>query len=585
MHKRKRDWSIKVYKYGIMTNQGLPDSWFMEHVNWVKTWNALIDKFKILGEDYQSIFNVDIHIKTLREEIKALTEKKQKLFEAIKKERIKLKSMKKDSSAFRQEIKEISSLLFIKRGDLKNLKDSFGEANKEKIKEHKNKTLSLVSKLIEDSGMYWTHKDYFKECWWEAIKKSHKGIPLYKNILKKDICLVHRYTGGGASLSTIFKPNKRFWIEPVEWDKVDTNIPQRQWKKLVRTKAHICFCGEEKIFSCVLHRQIPENSIVKQVRVLMRRFGQNMRTPIKRTSKTTKWEMNIFVEIPPEAEERRTGIAEKGKMVLELGWRKLGDLLRIGVYKDESGKYRQIIFPEKIASSIQKSQELQQKKDEELNKLRKLMKGKINIQSGISKYFEAAEIIEDNKLKGKIKIGLDRWKWYSYLINNAHHKASGYRKIWYYELAHEFFRNNNTVIIKEMDLKKLSQPKKDGEQGKIITDAQRLAQKYRALAAIGEFKGIIKAVACKYNAEVIEVPGENTTLQHFECGHIQVNLKPEERQQLYIKCQKCGERYDQDENSIENMDMIYLQNMENLKGFSTENRLSENMSNDSLEMA
>lgn len=568
VHKRKREWPVTVFKYGLMTDSGVPDAWWKEHSAWCDTWNKLVETNNKFREEYQQIFDADQQIKDLKEETKELSSR--------------IKELKKDFTLDLQDKflkeKDIKATLKDKREELKTLKAEFKESAAGKIKEHKEKTAAAFKKIINESGLYWTHKAYLEESFWNAIKKAKKDGPKFKSKFKKDICLLHRYTGGGAELPVIFRSNKRVYIEPVDQDRIEAmrlcGDSQRRWKKEARTCVHAWMGGEEKIFSCILHRQIPEDVFVKEIKITGRR--------LKGIRDRIKWEMNITVDLPPDQAERRIANLKRGVLALELGWRRVENELRVGVNLDDTGKWREIYLPDKIVNSIQKSIELQQKKDDILNSLRELLKDTVDPRSGISKYFEAEKEMEEGDPKGLTSRLLLQYRRITGFINTSHLHTSGYRQWFYYNKAHELCRNYHTIIIKDMDLKALAQPKEDKKRGLEISKARELSQKYRALAAIGEFREILKKVAPKYGAKIEIAPGEFTSLKHFECGHTQTDLEPEERERLYIKCQKCKAFYDQDRNAASHILSWYL---ENLPSISTENRFSENNENDGMGMA
>jgi hypothetical protein len=169
--------------------------------------------------------------------------------------------------------------------ELKQKKAIFKEEHQAEFIEHRTITAKTIRDTIKSSDLYWAHKEYLKQSFYQALKK---GEPKFKSWFLKDVCFLHRYTGGGAPLDTLFRPNKKIYIEPIDWDRVDFTLPQRQWKKQVHTKVHVTVCGETMTFACVFHRRIPETAIVKQITVSGRWNGRNV----------IKWNMAITVEIP-----------------------------------------------------------------------------------------------------------------------------------------------------------------------------------------------------------------------------------------------------------------------------------------------
>jgi hypothetical protein len=176
--------------------------------------------------------------------------------------------------------------------------------------------------LAKTSGLNW-------ECWPEVLDRFDTACRTAKDHPAKDgspgwphvhhglqrIAIPHRFTGGGAELKSLFSEKaKRFSL--------------RSSNRLARGSFGI---GEAQInFNIVLHRQLPAGAIVKKVVWLGHRdvFGWH-------------WSIAVTVEIPPQAKRANLGRTA----ALDVGWRKIGDYLRIGMLTDCDGNSFEFRLP------------------------------------------------------------------------------------------------------------------------------------------------------------------------------------------------------------------------------------------------
>jgi hypothetical protein len=176
--------------------------------------------------------------------------------------------------------------------------------------------------LAKASGLNW-------ECWPEVLdrfdtacrtakdKPSKDGTPGWPRVHHRldRIAIPHRFTGGGAELKTLFSDKaKRFSI--------------RSNSRLAR--GHFGLDEGRIDFNIVLHRPLPEGAIIKKVVWLGKRdvFGWH-------------WSIAITMELPPQA--RRANLGRVA--ALDVGWRKIGDYLRIGMLADSDGNSFELRLP------------------------------------------------------------------------------------------------------------------------------------------------------------------------------------------------------------------------------------------------
>jgi transposase len=176
--------------------------------------------------------------------------------------------------------------------------------------------------LAKTSGLNW-------ECWPEVLDRFETACRTAKDKPAKDgspgwprvhhrlerIAIPHRYTGGGVEIKSLFSDRaKRFSL--------------RSNNRLAR--GHFGLDEGRINFNIVLHRPLPENAIIKKVVWLGKRdvFGWH-------------WSVSITMELPPQS--KRTNLGRVA--ALDVGWRKIGDYLRVGMLVDCDGNSFEFRLP------------------------------------------------------------------------------------------------------------------------------------------------------------------------------------------------------------------------------------------------
>jgi hypothetical protein len=183
--------------------------------------------------------------------------------------------------------------------------------------------------LVAESGLNWECGpevlDRFHAGRSRALQAQRLGQPVQKagfpriHLLLDHVAIPHRYTGGGASVQSLFSSRaRRFHLEPV---------PPEAY--VGKTRKHSCrratlgtfSVGNEMIrFRTVLHRQIPSDAVVKKTMWL----GN------KHPTHGWQWSIAITVEQMLRVLPTRSG----PKAALDFGWRLMEGYVRIGMLYD-----------------------------------------------------------------------------------------------------------------------------------------------------------------------------------------------------------------------------------------------------------
>ena len=562
---RKRpDWIQKVYQYGVMTNEGIPREWQDEHAKRCRTWNALLAIRNEHKPEYDAIFAAQADINDLSEQIAALKASSDTIWQQILQQRIIDRAKNSPAiSKLREQKRKLDDQKDTLAKERKAKKDLFKEVNKPQLEEYYAKLDEAYAPVLEGSDLYWANRQLLIDSFKHACRLPTVSM---KSIMQQDLMFGHIYSGGGMPLKSLFNRNSRCYIENVNWDAIDTSLPQRQWKKLARTKVHFIVKGVEKVFSCVLHRPLPEDSVVKRVQLCGRRIH----------GRKIKWSISVTVEVPGVKQFR---VSTRSTATINTNWRVTEDGLRIAALLDSTGTEELITLPAQEEASLRlpsndvlKSVSYRKEMDTRIaafiNHLREYTldqkKHIIDIDPSLfvnmhvanrKRFFQIAKACANQGHNEQADYIYNTLRKQDYFINrlaNHRRRTRIRRKHFYYNLAHELCIKYHTIVLDNSDIKELGMPNKRDEKGE---DPAELAQKFRAEAAIGEFRMILKQVAAKY--EDTQILFENAawiSRLHFGCGHQQ----SEPTDKLLITCEKCGTVYDRDINAVRNLMSQYV---------------------------
>jgi len=532
--KRKRlrkEWRYKVYRYGLMTNEGMPSSWEEEHARLTVLWNELLLVRENSKKRINELENEDRNLFNLKSNFEKAIESSEKTWEAIKSQR--MLEGKKHSML----LQEMHEKLREKKTLCRESGEKLWKARKEHKISHKEKYVVIYEKekkesdeVIKKCPAYWANKEQIKRSFEQA---KQKGKMKCKKENGRNYLFAHRYTGGGIEAKKLHNRNSRCQISRIDWERIDISKPQRQWKKDARGKVWFEICGTKKEFACVFHRPLPQNNIVKSA------ILSGKRQP----GGKIKWFLSVACEEPPfkmeknvaDEEKERFGFKKEKLAVVHSGWKMTVQGLIFGYSLDLHGGYRRELFlPNKILA-------LRSKIDEAKSKLEK-----------------TEEESEKLKLRKNIK---NMWR-----------RLTGHRDDFYHNLAHDLCDIYEKIVIEKLSLKKLGNAKTMEEKGK----ESRYSLRYKNLAAIGIWKEILKKVAEKRNTEIIEIPSNYLSVKCSRCEWInELNVK---------KCEQCGSEIEKEQNAARNLLKTYYEKLRKQQGESDEKEVCVNDKQNSEKM-
>ncbi|MHB8370644.1 MAG: zinc ribbon domain-containing protein [Leptospirales bacterium] len=560
---------VVVRQYGLLA----PTDWAQdcqEHL-WLqnKLWNTLVDIEKKHREDYFLLTASDPAVREIEEALSVLMSEKDSLI--AEKKALRQAARKKagvDTSPQDLRIAEI-------RPEIRRLAVLAKETRKE-IRERMKPELEALERKRRDavkcarnaSGLWWGN--------YNAVCASYETARIRAMKTGGDLRF-HSFDGsgrftcqiqGGMTVGEFFSGDRNSVVsaDPVSLDAF--HHPSRgERRRASRTTLRITaytikdengkYVRRILSFPMILHREIPDDVLVKQLVVSRKRVGTEFRWTVTLTG-TRGGSPRI---VPGEA----------GNCGIDLGWRLVPEGLRVASIADAKG-VRHIVLPEKMLKRMDHVEDLKSLIDQELNRIMTWFRGQWGGISGpfpeeIRERFVGhirSPKVSSRKLAGSILAwrdahgdfrpdllsALETWrksnKRLTQEMDNLRDKLSAQRTDLYRNEALRIVRDHSVVGLEDFDLRevvKLETP--DGEK----TDQPAPARANRVRAAVSDLRNWIKIQAAKTGTVIVRIPAADTTRACRQCLHVN-HAHPED---LVWTCDGCGAVWDQDENAARNI--------------------------------
>lgn len=397
--------------------------------------------------------------------------------------------------------------------------------------------------LVVRSGLNWELGPDVLDRFRTALKgigKNDKGPPRPHYRLER-VRLMHRYTGGGVPFTAL--QSARVWRARIELSRpghghqpavfgVDRETPIEG--------------------TIVYHRPIPDAAIVKQVALC----GE-LRGPFG-----WQWTMNVTVEEPPPAAVSQPDMISY-RAGLDLGWRVMGDYLRIGVLVDSCGEEVELRLPfdgsnrDTRRAGIASDWRDLRRQDADMDGLLEQTKTAILPRlttAGLTMPVMAWQRLRDRGLRrilaaegtpAEVREILAWWRArHTFLWRRRaglQYRLIAQRRDRYRVLAQWLCRRYSTIALEcDMMLKDLAEGDCAGEP------ALKAAQRYRVIASLSELRLYIQQAAARTGTTVIGTAA-NTTRICAEC-----NKTIESGPRRVLTCVN-GHAVDQDANAGRNL--------------------------------
>jgi hypothetical protein len=390
---------------------------------------------------------------------------------------------------------------------------------------------------------------------WKAKKGQEPNAPMptvRKRFGLDKILIPHRYTGGGKPISKVMQypsRSKTFGCRPVGEHAYQDNTVD---SKLLRVSRGVFGVGDtEFAFRVNLHREIPPDAIVKTL-TWNGEFTKGI---------GWRWWIIFTVELPDAPKIHTNKELMAG---LDVGWRKMGDYLRIGVIYDTTGNSYEIKLPLGITKREDNSVDLLEKYQRQMDERKDAMK-QLLLEQGYSAkrvtkmgkkgLLQVLRELQESQSNAALQTALEEWKEWDWTMlgkcNNLRKHFEGRRRWLYENIAHELCRTYKVIVLEdELNLKKLSKKKKYSEmseQERRSYYALTESKPFMRAASLYLFRQILKRIAASYETEIVDgITPFSTRYCHQHDAFAEPSAK------LMLEC-PAGHKFDQDVNAGKNL--------------------------------
>jgi len=391
----------------------------------------------------------------------------------------------------------------------------------------------------------------------EAAMQAARGAPMYDGPEPNDPRF-SRWDGqgaigvqvqGGMAAADVFGDDQRIQIAIVP----DRN-PNRRRPRTFATLRMRVGSDEQRgpiwaEFPMVLHRPLPEDSRIKQAAVTVRRIGPR-----------EEWALTITLALDSVREASRG----EGEVAVDLGWRLIGDELRVAAWHASDGQSGELRLRYADMAALTLPQSLRSTRDTGfLPALAKLRQALESLEA--PQWFrDATATLAQWRSPARLAALVLRWKAARFDGDGAaftdaeawryhdHHlwtwesdqRQGGLRRRReiYRVFAAMLSRRYATVVLEAFDLRKVARLPVAESQ----TTENETARGNRQLAAVSELRTTLINAFRGRGGSGQEVPAQDSTHECAECGHVDAFDAAEH---LEHDCSGCGARWDQDANA------------------------------------
>lgn len=269
------------------------------------------------------------------------------------------------------------------------------------------------------------------------------------------------------------------------------------------------------IWPMKLHRPLPEGAVVKRAYVHVRRLAWQER-----------WTCEFTVDVPEAAARVRHG---SGAVGVDIGWRDMGDGLRVAVWRDEGGDGGELRVPRSVLERVEHSESIRSIRDRRLEKRKRwLCAWRRRLGAGwLAEHTEHAHAWRSWARMVSLR---DRWRREApehepvllrSLDRACHHdrhlwvwearersRALGHRRELYRVCAARLAERYGTIVLEDFDLRRFARSAPTERDQARPDEAPRLQ---RVRAACSELRQAIETAARSRGTAVVRVDPAHTT--------------------------------------------------------------------------
>ncbi|HEV8712945.1 MAG TPA: hypothetical protein VGX03_08970 [Candidatus Binatia bacterium] len=378
------------------------------------------------------------------------------------------------------------------------------------------------------AGREWT-LDQFLAATTRFFKK-HSGPPKQKLGPPQEVHFQHRFTSGGLPVERIFGRSQRLHLEPVSSEAFNPLLPQRQRKRLARTRGKFQAGTATLAFHALLHRPLPAGAYLKAAALIGRqvvRSGYHCHPEGgHRTPPRWVWSLQLTIEVPPTvmpAERAKKPVA--ALHVQPQVWS--SGQLRIGMLIDSTGREEALFLPEDVLASWRYKRRLQGQADQLLAETKRRLRclpRPTQLSSATLSLFDQLrtarapglwrllQLLEETGATGEMLEILQHWADHSTKLwreaRGLEQHYLGHRNWFYRNVVSQLCRRYQRLIVTTLDTQAF--PLERQEKGESPANE---AATYRQLASPSRFLVFLQQAAIKTGTEI-----KRESLSQYQVG-------------------------------------------------------------------
>jgi transposase len=287
-----------------------------------------------------------------------------------------------------------------------------------------------------------------------------------------------------------------------------------------------------------MHRQLPEDGVIKWVKVIRRRWDQRWKY---------RWVVQFTVQTPEPARwlGDRDSSRTSSLVAVNLGWRQLDSgELRVATWVDDAGKTGEVRLPTSFRDRLRKAHSLRSIRDQNLDQLKELLAKHVP-HAMKWRSFERFYMLEhDEELPDAVREEVATWAyrdrhlwWYE---RGCQRGALKHRREIYRLMALELARTYPTVIVENYDLRDIVEDEDRAQQ----PSAQRVE------GAPSEARAALRSTVSRLGGTLIDGESKLATQECHICGYgREKGERWDAAKAVMHTCKGCGATWDQDVNN------------------------------------
>lgn len=365
--------------------------------------------------------------------------------------------------------------------------------------------------------------------------------------------------GGATIFEVVGGEHTQVRIGPDESGRPDNRVPGSRRSFLRRRVTLWLRVGSTEdrkpVWACwpmILHRPLPAGAQIQRATVRLRHIGPR-----------AEWSVEFSLRCADPAPKHGDAIA------IDIGWRQRRDgTLRIACTHDQNGSETEIVMPGEVASGISFPQGLRATRDLNMEAAKAelarwlgerekpplwITEATQSLAQWRSQARLAALVIRwrDNRIDGDAE-AFDRleawrkqdrhlWLWET----SQREGAMRARKDWYRRIAAKLAEQYAVVVLEKFDLRSVARLAPTGQD----SAENQTSRANRVVAALSEFRLVLRSAVTQRGGRVVEVDAANTTRTCSVCGVVE---DFDAAAMLRHRCAN-GHEWDQDANAARNI--------------------------------